>query len=421
MFLLEILKEIYSLFFEMAPYILLGLIFVAILNLFFNKDMIAKQIGKNSIGSIIKASLFGIPLPLCSCGVVPSTIYLAKNGASKGSVISFLISTPQTGIDSIIATYGILGPIFAIFRPISAFIMGILGGTAVKTFDKESLKQSGMQFTNNEPNNNSINTEEDRNFKNKIISTSRYAFIEFIDDISVQFLIGLIIAGFISYLIPEGFFSNSLISSGILAMFLMILIGIPMYVCATASIPIALTLMNIGLSPGVAFVFLVVGPATNAASLAILYKTLGKKTIIIYLITISALAIIFGYILDGIFYLFGSQKSGQIIPHFHQDGHSIFQIIISVVFLILLLASFYRKLKYKFFKNQIKIENMKHKVRIEGMNCNHCVLNVENAISKLEGVKSVKVILAENSAYIEGNYDKNELIKAVESIGYKVL
>lgn len=418
MFFIDILKAIYLLFLEMAPYIMLGLLFVAILNIFFNKDMIAKQIGKNNISSIVKASLFGIPLPLCSCGVVPSTIYLAKNGASKGSVISFLISTPQTGIDSIIATYGMLGTIFAIFRPIAAFIMGILGGSVIKFFDKNKNIINNKSI--NIRNENKVSSE--KSLKDKVFSTLKYSFVDFVDDISTQFLLGLIIAGIISYLIPINFFSNTGISSGILGMLLMIAVGIPMYVCATASIPIALTLMNIGFSPGVAFVFLVVGPATNAASLAILTKVLGKKTITIYLLTIAIMAIVFGYILDGIFFLIGNPNI--LVSHIHHQHNelSIFQILISSIFGILLISSFYRKLKPKFFKSDKEETKMgEHKVKIEGMSCNHCVVNVKNAISKLDGVKNVEVILAENAAYIDGDYNEDDLRKAVESIGYKVV
>lgn len=420
MFIIDIFKAIYLLFLEMAPYIMLGLLFVAILNIFFNKDMVAKQIGRNNISSIVKASLFGIPLPLCSCGVVPSTIYLAKNGASKGSVISFLISTPQTGIDSIIATYGMLGTVFAIFRPIAAFIMGILGGSVVKAFDKNNNEKIiNDKFANIR---NEINDSSEKNIKRKLLSTLKYSFVDFVDDISTQFFIGLIIAGMISYLIPSNFFSNTGISSGILGMLLMIAVGIPMYVCATASIPIALTLMNIGFSPGVAFVFLVVGPATNAASLAILTKVLGKKTIAIYLLTIAIMAIVFGYILDGIFFLLGNPNIFVAHIHHQHTELTLFQIFVSSLFAILLISSFYRKLKPKFFKTVKEETKMtEHKVKIEGMSCNHCVINVKNAISKLDGVKNVEVILAENAAYIEGDYNEDDLRKAVESIGYKVI
>lgn len=407
----------------MAPYLMLGLIFVAILNIFFNKDLIARQIGKNNFLSIIKASLFGVPLPLCSCGVVPSTIYLAKNGASKGSVISFLISTPQTGIDSIIATYGILGPIFAIFRPISAFLMGILGGTIVRAFDKKNVYNDSnndkFRFDSKKSEQQQLNKST---FTSKLSTTLKYAFVEFIDDISTQFFIGLIIAGLISYVVPNNFFANTGVNSGILGMLLMILVGIPMYVCATASIPIALTLINIGFSPGVAFVFLVVGPATNAASLIILNKVLGKKTILIYLLTISILAIIFGYLLDAIFYLLGNPLITSIHTHYlNHVQFSLFQIVISSVFAMLLVASFYRKLKPKFVKTIKKDTDMnKYKVIIQGMSCNHCVMNVKNTIAKLDGVKNVEVVLAENAAYIEGNYNKEDLKKAIEDIGYKV-
>ncbi|MFP4526940.1 MAG: permease, partial [Candidatus Kapaibacterium sp.] len=127
-----LLLEILDLFIEMSPYIFIGLVFVGILHIYFKKDLVVRHIGKNNLASVIKSSIFGVPLPLCSCGVVPTSVYMARNGASKGSVVSFLTSTPQTGIDSIIATYGLMGWIFAIFRPVAAFMMGIIGGGAIR-------------------------------------------------------------------------------------------------------------------------------------------------------------------------------------------------------------------------------------------------------------------------------------------------
>ncbi|MFN3305924.1 MAG: permease, partial [Candidatus Kapaibacteriota bacterium] len=190
---MDLLKEIWIVFNEMAPYLLLGIFFVAILDLFVSKKLILKQISRNNISSIIKTALFGVPLPLCSCGVVPTSVYLEKNGASKPSVVSFLICTPQTGIDSIIATYGLLGPIFALFRPIAAFVMGIIGGIVTLFVQKNEERQ-----TPTFPNFESIeidNYENGKKIFQKLTKSFRYAFLEFIDDISTQFVIGLVIAG----------------------------------------------------------------------------------------------------------------------------------------------------------------------------------------------------------------------------------
>lgn len=284
-----ILSATVDMFLEMAPYLLLGLFFVGILHLFFTKELIVRHVGANNFSSVLKAALLGVPLPLCSCGVIPSAVFMAKNGASRGAVISFLISTPQTGIDSIIATYGMLGWVFAIFRPIAAFIMGIIGGISALIFIKDDRVSMTTQKLAIERINSTDGIDDDGcglpeidhkklTIKQKARTMFRYSFVEFLDDISGQFFVGLIISGLIAYFIPAEFFANTSISNGLPGMLLMILIGIPMYVCATASIPIAVTLMMKGFSPGVAFAFLAAGPATNAASLSILIKALGKKT-----------------------------------------------------------------------------------------------------------------------------------------------
>lgn len=423
-----ITKEIVFMFLEMSPYIILGLIFVALLNLFVSKAMITRHVGKNNFLSVLKASLFGIPLPLCSCGVVPTAVYMAKNGASKGATISFLISTPQTGVDSIIATYGMLGPLFAIFRPFAALIMGIAGGLSVKIFSKEKLQ------INSKPKFISINqfveVKKDSELKPKPVNqrikeTLNYSFVEFLDDISVQFVIGVILAGLISYFIPNDYFAGTGFNSGILGMLLMIAIGMPMYVCATASIPIAMALMMKGFSPGVAFVFLAVGPATNAASIAIISKSLGKQVTLIYLSSIAVLSIIMGYLLDFIYSIAG--ESSIVHDHSTHQHSDMFlsddmKIIIGIIFFGMILMSFYRKYFAKYFKNNenVAVESGTRKVMIEGMTCNHCVATVTNTAESIKGVENIEVRLNENAAYIKGNFDMNLFITEIGNVGYKV-
>lgn len=425
MVIIGILEEIYHLFLEMAPYLMIGLIFVGILHIFFSKELIVKQIGKNNISSVLKSAIFGIPLPLCSCGVIPSSVYMARNGASKPSVISFLISTPQTGIDSIIATYGMMGWVFAIYRPFAALFMGLFGGLISIFISKSSNEHSPIEAKKDIPENIDIETfQQPNDIKHKFKKMTKYAFVEFLDDISVQFLIGLVIAGLISYFIPDDFFRDSTINSGFLGMLLMILISAPMYVCATASIPIAVSLLMKGFSPGVAFVFLAVGPATNAASFTIIVKVLGKKLALAYLFSIIISAIIFGYILDFIFNYFKIDQS-IILSHIHhhnEDSVNILFLTLSIIFFILLIASYYRKISEKFINKKEFVMDKSDKIlKIEGMTCNHCVMNVEKAIKSVNGVEKVEISLNEKIAKINGDFDIEEVKKNIESVGYRVV
>jgi len=426
-FIIEILKATLNLFLDMAPYLMIGLFFVGLLNIFFNKDLIARHIGDNNFLSILKAALFGIPLPLCSCGVVPSSVYMAKNGASKSSVVSFLIATPQTGIDSIIATYGMMGWIFAIFRPFAALMMGIIGGTVIR-FSVPDGGKSAISFKNykiseNNCNDDSCNDDKtDEKNENKIIRMFRYSFIEFLDDISMQFVIGLLLSGIIAYIIPDKFLENSSINSGLAGMLIMILVGVPMYVCATASIPIAVTLMLKGFSPGVAFVFLAVGPATNAASFTIIMNVLGKKTAIIYVAMISITAMLFGLLLDKLFAISGTDPIAMIKQMNEHDMlfSNNLKWIIGTIFFILIIMSFYRKFLKDKFKTKEEIMDSTT-IKIDGMTCQHCVMNVKKAIATVQGVSDVDVSLNDNAAYVKGEFDLALVEKAIEDVGYNVV
>ncbi|MGA2297260.1 MAG: SO_0444 family Cu/Zn efflux transporter [FCB group bacterium] len=425
MFVIDILKETVNLFLEMAPYLMLGLFFVLILNLFFTKELIIKHVGKNNFASVLKAAMLGVPLPLCSCGVIPSTIYMSKNGASKGATISFLISTPQTGVDSIIATYGMMGWIFAIFRPVVALIMGIIGGVAVgfvkdkpKIEDEPLIKINELHLSN-------VDLQPKETISEKILKSLKYSYIEFIDDIAVQFIVGLLISGMISYFIPEGFFKNTSVNNGLLGMLIMMAVGIPMYVCATASIPIAVTLMLKGFSPGVAFVFLVTGPATNAASIAIVSKALGKKVTTVYLAVIGICAIAFGYLLNYVYYLANIDAMTFLneMHHHHHDDNSTdyLKLVLGIIFFVLILMSLYRKFIQTKLKGTKVDETKGTKINIDGMTCNHCVMNVKNTISGISGVTDVEVSLNDKAAIVQGNFNIIDLTKAVEEIGYKVV
>jgi uncharacterized membrane protein YraQ (UPF0718 family) len=291
---------------EMSPYLLFGFFMAGLLSVLVSKQLVEKHLGGRGIWPVIKASLFGVPLPLCSCSVIPVTMSLRKHGASRGAAVSFLLSTPQTGVDSIFVTYALLGPVFAIFRPVAAFVTGIVGGVMVNLFG-DSLENSSQQNQNC--------TDECCSCEHKsnpVTRMFRYGFITLPRDIGRAMLLGLVIAAFISALIPDGFFAEKL-GTGIFPMLVMMLFGIPMYVCATASIPIAAALMLKGVTPGAALVFLMTGPATNAASIVLIWKIMGRATALTYLAAVAGCALLSGILLDYIF-------SGITLAHTAHHG-----------------------------------------------------------------------------------------------------
>jgi uncharacterized membrane protein YraQ (UPF0718 family) len=275
---------------EMSPYLLFGFFVAGLLSVLVSQQLVEKHLGGRGLLPLLKASIFGVPLPLCSCGVVPVSMSLHKHGASKGSTIAFLLSTPQTGVDSIFVTLSLLGPVFAVFRPVAALITGILGGGLIDIFEKaQKIQQSPAEKCTDE----CCSSEK----TNRVLKGLKYGFVILPRDIGKAMLLGLVVAAFISALVPDGYFAEKL-GTGIFAMVVMMFLGIPVYVCATASVPVAAALILKGLTPGAALVFLMTGPATNAASFITIWKTLGRAVAIIYLATVAGCALLGGIVLD---------------------------------------------------------------------------------------------------------------------------
>lgn len=320
---------------EMSPYLLFGFFMAGILSVFVSQPLVERHLGGRGVWPLVKASLFGVPLPLCSCGVIPVSISLHKHGASKGATVSFLLSTPQTGVDSILATYSLLGPVFAIFRPAAAFVTGIVGGTLVNVFDREK------EDLNHPKEDCSDECCSSSNKTSRIFRGLKYGFVTLPRDIGKAMLIGLVIAACISAIQPDDLFAEQLLGTGIFAMVVMMFLGIPVYVCATASIPVAAALISEGLTPGAALVFLITGPATNAAAFTTIWKALGGRAAIVYLLTVAVSALGAGILLDVMFPDLGP----SVRTHLHQMEPSVLGHISAVILLAMLGFAIFSKTK----------------------------------------------------------------------------
>jgi hypothetical protein len=296
---------------EMSPYLLFGFLLAGLLSALIPQRLVEKHLGGRGVLPLLKASLFGVPLPLCSCSVIPVSMSLHKHGASKGSTVAFLLSAPQTGVDSIFVTLSLLGPLFAIFRPVVAFVTGIIGGIFVDIFDKGPEGQNAVLPKCSDHCCNGGKAIS------RVAGGLKYGFVTLPRDIGRAMLIGLVIAAAITALVPEGYFAEKL-GTGIFAMVVMMLLGIPVYVCATASVPVAAALILKGLTPGAAFVFLMTGPATNAASFVTIWRVLGGLTAIVYLATVAGCALLSGILLDYIAAGMNFEivaRPGWMLPH----------------------------------------------------------------------------------------------------------
>ncbi len=414
-------QELISLTNAMSPYLILGFVFAGILHVFFKKESIAKLLGGNKIKSAVYASLIGVPLPLCSCGVIPTGISFYKNGASKGSTVSFLISTPQTGVDSIMATYSMLGLPFAILRPVIAFISGVFGGTLTNYLDRNTIPEPQLAVEQN------LNLKMENPFKRIFY----YAFYEFLQDIAKWLIIGLLIAALISSILPDDFFQQY-IHNDFLSMLIILAVSVPLYVCATGSIPIAAVLIMKGISPGAAFVFLMAGPATNAATITVLGKVMGKKALIGYLTSIIGSSLFFGFLIDQFLpreWFTAFQINGN-----HTMEHGLpfwFEVASSVLLIIFIINIYFRKsiskrnsrIKTNFDSFQIvnnrQVEQFFY-VKVKGLDCNHCKANIEAGLGLIEDIESVDADIITSIVKIKTtNFQPYLIEKTIESLGLK--
>lgn len=295
------LNSLWQLSVSMAPYILFGLIFAGILHELIPDTVVTKHLGDSNILSVIKATLFGTPLPICSCGVIPLASSINKSGASKGATLSFLISTPITGVDSIMVTYGIFGWLFTLYRIISSVIIAIAAGILTNIFDKKVItKESALADVQSCCNQSGCCENKIIKKRFSIINALKYAFIILLSDIAKPLFFGLILGAIIASIIPDSL-EEILKSHYWLSYVIAILIGIPMYVCATASLPIAAALMLSGVSAGATFAFLTAGPATNTITITVVKKMLGNRSLFIYLGSIVIGSLLFGLGMDYIF------------------------------------------------------------------------------------------------------------------------
>ncbi len=428
--------ELWFLLLEMAPWLLLGLIFAGLLKVYFPQKHIDKYLGKSDFKSALNASLLGIPMPLCSCGVIPTGISFFKNGASKGATNSFLISTPQTGVDSIFATYSMLGWPFALLRPFVAFVTGVLGGVFTNIFIKEKpvhnpkplspfagfkIDAAVLGKIDATCDDDSCGCHEPKvnDKRHALVRAADYAFVELLQDISKWLIIGFLVAAFISVVLPNDFFS-SFKGLGLLEILVVLAASVPIYICATGSIPIAAVLLMKGVSPGAALVFLMAGPATNVATIAVLGKTMGRKSLIVYLSTIIGGAIIFGlltnwlipadFILSKIVHLHGDGENHEMLPYWLMLGSALI-LIFSIIG-----GYFYSILNKK--NKMSKVEGIT--VNVTGMTCSHCEATVKRNLEALKGITNVIADNKSNTVKITGSGFSLEKVKAtVNGLGYK--
>lgn len=378
------LAAVWDILLEASPYVLFGFFVAGLLKGFLPADFVARHLGKGKRAPVFKAALFGVPLPLCSCGVIPAAAGLRTQGASKGATTSFLISTPETGVDSIAVTYALLDPIMTVMRPLAAFISAItagllvdalpverdeakpvssaalstgapaatsaalgatqaphsakpLGAAPLQTFDPAQAVHIGGHDHGCGCSSGSCSTSAPAgtpasgpaSFMDRFRKGMQFAFGELIADIGKWLIIGIFIAALITTFLPISFIEEY-VGDGLFGMILMVVVGVPMYVCATASTPIAAALALKGLSPGAALVFLLAGPATNAATITVVSRMLGKRVAAVYVASIAVVSVLLGLAVNQVYSVLGFSVSNWVQAT-EEHGHSIIAVISALV------------------------------------------------------------------------------------------
>lgn len=341
-FIIDIFAASWDMLLNASAYIIFGILAGGLLKVFLSPATVARHLGHGRFLSVIKASLFGIPLPLCSCGVLPAAASLKKQGANSGATTAFLISTPESGIDSISITYALLDPIMTVARPIAAFCTAIAAGIT------ENLMQPAPTMKMMKPDlscpvdnccdGTECHPEEHKkhhSLPEKLVAGLKFAFGELWEDLAGWFYIGILLSGIITVLVPDTFMSHYL-GGGLSSMLIMLAAGIPLYICATASTPIAAALILKGVSPGAALVFLLAGPATNVTSLSVLIGFLGRRATIVLLAIVSVMSILAGLLVDLVYGSLGitaravTGQAAELIPYPLQFAAALFLLLLSI-------------------------------------------------------------------------------------------
>ena len=392
---------------EMGPYLLLGFFVAGALHRWISEAWIQSKLGKPGLKSIVLASLVGVPMPLCSCGVIPVTASLRDKGASKGAAASFLTSTPQTGVDSILATWGMLGPVFAIYRVIVAFVSGLAVGTLVDRFGSRETSPASPKSASSQ------------NSKPTWSESFRYGMLTMPADIAASLTIGFLLAGLISALAPDNLLAN--LPGGVYASILLTtLIAIPFYICSTGSIPLALALIASGLPVSAALVLLIAGPATNIATIATMRKTLGGRETTIYvgsvIITSWVAALVFHQFLDtGVF-------AGQ---HLHEMETGLWKHVSGIALMGILAFAYWSQNRSTPVDSSsstpvdLSPDSETAILHIEGMTCSHCRASATDGLKNLPFTQYVDVDLKSGQAHISGTaLDREAISQKLDSLGF---
>ncbi len=406
-------RETWAVMLELSPSLWLGLLLAGLLHVFLPSGLIRRRLAGDDMRSVLGAVLVGVPMPLCSCGVVPTAIGLRNDGASKGAATGFLIATPQTGVDSVLVSASFLGWPFALFKVAAAFVTGLLGGGLVNAATRgdrpaapPSLQPIGAMTG-----------------RGRLVEAGRYAVFDLLAMIDIWIVAGVLVSALIALLLPAGSLTDVAWLQGIGGMLVVLLVALPLYVCTTGSVPIAASLIAAGMPLGSALVFLMAGPATNVATLGAVYRSLGGRVLAIYLGVVALMSVLLGWLFD---FVLGGAAAGAVAAG-HVHGHAWWQQLLAGAMALALVGLLLRRLvlarraRRRAATPDGGTAPGELVLPVAGMNCGHCVANVKHALESAPGVESAEPDLQLGQVRIAGqDLDRDRLATVIERAGYRV-
>lgn len=398
------LRELWQVMLDLSPSLLLGLFIAGLMHVYLPKGFVHRGLNRPDLKSVIRASLIGIPLPLCSCGVIPTALGLRKEGASKGATTAFMISTPQTGVDSILVSASFLGWPFALFKLVTAFATGLIGGALVNRFTRPDAAHGGGAVAG-----------DDEASARGLVAVLRYGLFDLLVAIDLWIIAGVLAAALITTFIPTDYLAEQAWTQGVAGMLLVLAISIPLYVCTTGSVPIAASLIAAGMPAGTALVFLMAGPATNVATLGAVHRALGARVLVLYLGTVVVMSVVLGLLFDSVL------SPAQPPQAAHQHGLDWIGVVSALVLTALLAFLVGRRLATEIAGRRASTADIIGlTLKVEGMSCQHCVASVKKSLEGLDAVVEASPNLTSGLVRVRGDHlDVSTLVQAVEKVGFQ--
>lgn len=385
---------------SLAPWLLLGMAIAGILHVALPKGFVQRHLGGR--GGVAKAVALGVPLPLCSCGVIPAGLGLRRDGASRGATVGFLISTPQTGVDSILVSASFLGWPFAVFKLVSATVTGLVGGWIADRVSEPTKIESATPLP-----------AESSTGRPGFRTMFAHAF-DILRSIWRWIVFGVVASAAIEVFVPDGFFTGLSEMGTLVPILASLAVSLPLYVCATASVPIAAALVAGGMPGGAALVFLMAGPATNIATIGAIHRALGSRTLAVYLTTIIGGSVLAGTAFDSVL-----AAEAIALPHSH--GEATWWAVTSAVALLGMIAWFaFSDLRLFISRQRSESGTAEIEIEVGGMVCDGCASRLERALLAEEGVAGASVTLEPGLAKVHGAIAREAVVETICREGFKV-